>query len=112
MIKKLLTFLNLMDGDQVSITNLCMYVLIVKVALVPHASIPDLGALFLATANYLHKRYVASQAPDPTPAVNIQPLLARIESVDKFNTALTQHVDSLTKDLSTLKSAITLKSLK
>jgi len=62
-IKDLCKFLNLLDktGSKLSITNIVMLIIVIKVALVPHPSMPDLGTLLLALLNYSHKRHIESQ---------------------------------------------------
>lgn len=56
--------LNLLErgGHKLSLTNLMVMVCIVKVALAPQVSIPEIGALFLSVLNYGHKRYENGKA--------------------------------------------------
>jgi hypothetical protein len=62
---KLLNFLSLLDSEgRLSLTNVAMYVILVKLAIAPNPGLADIGALLLALANYAHKRYVVSQTPD------------------------------------------------
>lgn len=49
---------------RLSLTNVALWVCIVKVAISPEASIIDLSALLLALFNYAHKRSVSSKASD------------------------------------------------
>lgn len=55
--------LNLLErgGHKLSLTNLMVMVCIVKVALAPQVSIPEIGALFLSVLNYGHKRYESNK---------------------------------------------------
>ena len=58
------TRLNLTErgNNKISLTNLMVFVCIVKVALAPHISIPEIGALFLSILNYAHKRMESNKA--------------------------------------------------
>lgn len=47
---------------KLSLTNVALWVCIVKVAITPDASIIDLSALLLALFNYAHKRSVSAKA--------------------------------------------------
>jgi hypothetical protein len=60
---KALSFLNLLDrSKKLSLTNLALYVLIVKIALVPQLSVADGAVLFLGILNYMHKRFEANKS--------------------------------------------------
>lgn len=57
-------FLGLVGFDgNLSLTNIVVYVVIVKIALSPAASPADWGALLVAMLNYAHKRSVVAAAP-------------------------------------------------
>jgi len=62
--KNVLNFLALLDskGKQLSLTNILMIVVIVKIALAHSVGLTELGALFLSLLSYSHKRYVNSVA--------------------------------------------------
>lgn len=61
---KILGFLNLLDSEnRLSLTNLAVYVTLVKL-LVSDAAPIDIAALVTATLNYAHKRHVIAQTPD------------------------------------------------
>lgn len=61
--KKVLNFLSLLDnqGHKVSLTNIVLYVVTIKIALSPSPSLPELGTLLLSLLAYSHKRYVADK---------------------------------------------------
>lgn len=60
----LLNFLCLLDSKrtQLSMTNIILWVVAVKIALVQQVALPDLGALLLALLSYSHKRHVSNNA--------------------------------------------------
>ncbi len=68
MISKIFTALSLTDhkGKALSLTNLALWVCIVKVALVHNASVTDLGILLVSVLNYSHKRYVSNNVGSNT----------------------------------------------
>jgi len=49
-------------NNKISLTNLMVFVCIVKVAMSPVISIPEIGALFLSVLNYAHKRIESNKA--------------------------------------------------
>lgn len=63
LIGPLLRRLNLLEyrGDKLSLTNLAVFVCVVKVALAPAISVPEIGALLLSLLNYGHKRFENSK---------------------------------------------------
>lgn len=75
-INKLMSFLNLLDSEgKLSITNVAVYITLIKLAVSPSASITEAGTLLLALGNYAHKRIVNnSNQTEPedliTPQVN------------------------------------------
>ena len=77
--KKLLalaTWLNLIDSQaKLSLTNIALYVVLVKLSLTTNISLTECGALLLALLNYSHKRYVVSKTPPP-----VEPLNQKIEA--------------------------------
>lgn len=74
--KAILNFFNLLDSEQrLSITNVAVLVVLVKLALSPSASITEAGMLLATLANYAHKRVTNqnNQTPEEdtlTPQVN------------------------------------------
>lgn len=48
-------------NGNLSLTNLTVFVCIVKIAVAPVISIPEIGALLLSLLNYGHKRYEANK---------------------------------------------------
>ena len=112
-LKHLLKFLSLGDDQgNLSLTNLAMLIIVVKIALVPQASLIDLGTLLLAAANYAHKRYVNSKTQEPAPPVNLDPLHSRLSQAELQATTAMAVVENLTKDVNSIKTAITFKNLK
>jgi len=47
------------DSNQLSLTNIALIIVIVKLAMIQQASMMDLGTLLLALANYNIKKYLA-----------------------------------------------------
>lgn len=60
----LLRRLNLLeyDGKKLSWTNVAVAVCVVKIAIAPEVTVPELGALLLSLANYGHKRVESAKA--------------------------------------------------
>lgn len=56
--------LNLLErgNDKLSLSNLAVFVCVIKVAVAPAVSIPEIGALLLSLLNYGHKRYESNKA--------------------------------------------------
>lgn len=56
--------LNLVErgGQKLSLSNLAVFVCVVKIAVAPVISIPEIGALLLSLLNYGHKRYESNKA--------------------------------------------------
>lgn len=55
--KVILNFFNLLDSEQrLSITNVAVLVVLVKLAISPSASITEAGMLLITIGNYAHKR--------------------------------------------------------
>ncbi len=72
--KKLLNFFNLLDSEgRLSLTNTALVVTVVKLAIAPQASITEVGAMFLAIANYALKRNAinSNQEPDESAALSV-----------------------------------------
>ena len=103
LLHKVLTYLSLTDGPTLSLTSVALLVVVVKVALAPQASLVDLGALLLSLANYAHRRYTRQKT---TPPVDLSPVRTALAALTQATTT----IDTLTRDVSTLKSAIALKS--
>jgi len=54
---------NLLErSGKLSLTNLAVMVCVVKIAVAPVISIPEIGALLLSLLNYGHKRYESNKA--------------------------------------------------
>lgn len=101
----ILAFLRLTDeNNQLSLTNISLMVVVVKIALTPQASLPDLGALLLGLANYAHKKVLASKEIPEAKPVDLSPLTSQL-------TALSDSLKDLTKDVSTLKSTNAIKAI-
>lgn len=62
MITRLLRFLSLLSIDQtLSLTNVGVYVVLVKIAMSHQPGFGDMGALLMVLLNYAHKRYITSE---------------------------------------------------
>lgn len=62
--KRALSFLSLLGGDgNLSLTNIAVYVSLVKIATTPGLSVTDVAPLLLSLLAYAHKRQLNSQAP-------------------------------------------------
>ncbi len=76
--KSVLNFFNILDSEgRLSITNLAVIIVLIKITIAPTASIVEMGALFISLANYhLKRKTIAdSQTVEPptdliTPQVN------------------------------------------
>ena len=61
--KAILTFFNLLDADgHISITNLAVWITLIKLLISPSASLTEAGSLLIALSSYAHKRYVNNKA--------------------------------------------------
>lgn len=67
-LRKALIFFRLIDQDhgQLSLTDIAMYVVLVKLALVQQASVADLGAFFGVLAARSYRRYLTTDSNDST----------------------------------------------
>ncbi len=91
MIKKLFNVLALLDSEQkqLSLSNIALYVILVKLALTTNVSLPEVGALLLALLNYGHKRHVANAAAQVEAVASnelankVDTLLSNVESYSK-----------------------------
>lgn len=62
-LNKLLKFLNLTDrANNLSITNIALIILLVKLAIMPTLALPDVAAFFIVLLNYGHKRMESNKA--------------------------------------------------
>lgn len=58
-----LGWLGLLDQEKkLSLTQLAVWITLIKLALAPSTSLVDLGALLVTVANYAHKRAVNSES--------------------------------------------------
>jgi len=63
--KRILSFLNLLDNDgNLSISNIAVIVCVTKIAIAPHFSITEVGALLVSLLNYAHKRVINDGAKE------------------------------------------------
>jgi hypothetical protein len=103
---KVLKFLQVSDrGNNLSITNIALYVVLVKIAIAPTFSIEECGVLFLAVANYIHKRAEAvkssqfeAKAVKDEYEVKIAALEAKIEATTQATEANKALVEGILKD--------------
>lgn len=55
---RVLKFLSLLDNEgNLSISNIAVIVCVTKLAIAPHFSVTEVGALMVSLLNYAHKRY-------------------------------------------------------
>jgi hypothetical protein len=60
MVVKLLAFLRITDENgQLSLTQLALWVVLIKLAIMPTTSLADLGALLVGLANYTGKKIIS-----------------------------------------------------
>lgn len=71
MFKKILTFLNVLEADSVklSLTNIFVLGIVIKVLLIGSVTIEDVALASLAFANYVHKRHIKSKYVKEVPIV-------------------------------------------
>lgn len=67
---KILAFLNLLDesGQSISLTNVGLYAIMIKILASPMIDGPSVVALVSLLANYIHKRQVISKQPESGPS--------------------------------------------
>lgn len=96
-IKSILNFLNVLDSEgKLSITNLAVIIVLVKLVIAPTASITEAGALLVALANYAHKRFTNNNSiPEPS----------------NINDEITNQIRQLDDKISTVSLAAGLKKL-
>lgn len=108
--------LSLVDGrgSSLSLTNLAVIVCIVKIAVAPQISIPEIGALLLSLLNYGHKRYESNKAAkaeldrqSKVDEEHQQHLNAHAEAIKQ----LTEQVAKQDKVLEEAKSVLTAQKL-
>lgn len=85
--KRALEFLRLVDphDGQLSLSNIAVWVVLAKVALIRDAGMVDVGALLVAMLNYAYKRRVNSiveAGPDASPVdAKVAEVEARLEDI-------------------------------
>lgn len=114
--RKLLKFFNLVDraGD-LSITNIAVIVMVVKMAVAPQFTITECGALLVTLLNYGHKRYQSSKVEKETvkaPEVNLQPVLEQIQSVESQLAAVQKVAEEAGEKASKLALAAGMKQVR
>jgi esterase/lipase len=88
-----LRFLNLLDrAGKLSLTNLALWVLLVKVAMVGQLSVADAAVFFLGVLNYAHKRHETTKYEK--------------QSFDTQESKFRSEVDSIRKQLDERISAV------
>lgn len=86
-----LTFLNLIDENKkLSITNIAVIIILIKLITVPAISITEVGTLFLALVNYSAKKIINNQKQN---AVN--PLQEQVSSFEEKLSDITSQVSAL-----------------
>ena len=86
---KILQYLNLLDSEgRLSITNLSVIVVLIKLAIISNPSIAETGALFATLLSYAHKRHVNANSTEETEA-------STTEAINKTLSELEARVSSL-----------------
>ena len=92
---KILSFLNLLDYEgNLSITNLAVYIALVKMIFIPGGSLEDAGILFTALSSYAYKKHLVSKTVNAESSKNIEletvldELNKRIEKTESKTNAL------------------------
>lgn len=92
--KQILKFLNLLDHEGgLSITNLAVIVVLIKLAVAPAATLTEAGALLISLGNYMHKRSVnkdsATQPEEPdTITPQVEEMQTKLDEVTSQVSAL------------------------
>jgi hypothetical protein len=91
-VTKFLTFIRVIDvhDGQLSLSNVAVMVVLIKLCIAPAASLVDTGTLFVALGNYAYKKYVNSDAaaPDDTVSPQIDEMKKSLEETQSQVTAL------------------------
>lgn len=79
--KSVLNFLNVLDSEgRLSITNLAVIIVLIKITIAPTASIVEMGALFISLANYhLKRKTIADSRTVETPEDVITPQVNELQ---------------------------------
>lgn len=89
---KVLSFFNLLDAEgNLSITNLAVIVVLVKLAISPSASLTEAGTLLIALANYAHKRAVNKNSQ----VLEVDPLKPQVDEISKKLEDMSSQVSAL-----------------
>lgn len=102
-----LRFLGLLDRfNKLSLTNLAVWICVVKIALSPDASLVELGALMIALANYAHKRHENAKAessvvvPAGVVPVDLSPLQSQLDALKADHESIQKMAEETKKLLS------------
>ena len=96
-------------NKKISLTNLMVLVCIVKVALAPHISVPEIGALFLSILNYAHKRIESNKAvkEERSKIPDASNILAEIKALKETVAEQANQLESQGKVVEEAKSMLT-----
>lgn len=95
-------FLNLLDADgNLSITNLAMYLILIKIMIVGTVDYPAIIGLFITCLNYAHKRQLASTSASSELDIQGQ--------IDKALQATTSQISALESTLTGVALKVGLK---
>lgn len=90
----ILKFLNLLDYENnLSITNLAVYIALIKIMIIPGSSLEDAGMLFTVLVNYSYKKHLISNSKDNENSDKEEMLkkLSDLESkLEKHNSSINQ----------------------
>lgn len=100
--KQILSFFNLLDTEgKLSISNVAVVVVLVKLAIAPAASLTEAGSLLVVLANYAHKRYTKQTAIDNVP-VEADPLKPQVDEMQSKLEAAQTKIDEMQTSVSSL----------
>lgn len=92
---RFLSFLNLLDNEgNLSITNVAVYVALIKMILIPGGTLEDAGILFTTLASYGYKKHLINQSTesvvknDNSLAVELERLKTELDKVKSTTSAL------------------------
>jgi hypothetical protein len=92
---KIATFLRIIDAHdgQLSLTNVALIVVLLKLVFVPSASLTDVGSLFCALSSYAYKKYVNQNAEDAGPIeTKVDEMTSKLEAMQSKVSSLSMSV--------------------
>lgn len=91
-LKQALSFLNVLDSEgKLSITNIAVIIVLVKLAIAPTVSITEAGTLLVALSNYAYKRFTNQKTDIP----EADPLRPEVDAISAKIEEMAGQVSSL-----------------